>query len=106
MPRRPPRPPGASVGAAGPGGRAAGVGGGGMAPIMGIVAGALRAPVLAAVVAPLWIAGVLSGARSIYHYRSNARCRELEVLIDRLAGLGEALVAESSPALPVITPAG
>ncbi|HEY2805836.1 MAG TPA: serine/threonine-protein kinase [Gemmatimonadales bacterium] len=87
------------------GGMGGGLGGGGMGPIMGIFAGGLHAPLLAAIIAPLWVVSVLSGARTLFHYKSNGRKKELEALIDRLAAMAQGLVAEGG-ALPSSSSAG
>ncbi len=76
------------------GGIGGGLGGGGLGPILGATVGGLHAPALALVIAPLWLATVLSGARTAYHYASNARRRELEKLADSLASMATALIAE------------
>ena len=86
------------------GGIGGGVGGGGLGPIMGIIAGNLHSPAAAGVAALLWVTAVLSGARSVFHYSSKGRVDQLERLINRLAELGRAAVAES--ALPSATPRG
>jgi serine/threonine protein kinase len=86
------------------GGIGGGVGGGGLGPIMGIIAGGLHAPGAAGVAAVLWVAAVLSGARSVFHYSAKRRTDQLERLINRLAELGRAAIAES--ALPSATPQG
>jgi hypothetical protein len=46
---------------------------------------------------PLWVAAVFSGARSIYHYSTRSRHRQLEALADRLAGLVRQLTPAPLP---------
>jgi serine/threonine protein kinase len=78
------------------GGFGGGLGGGGLGPIIGATAGGLHAPLLAAILGPLWVIGVLSGARTAYHYASTGRQKELEQLADRLASMAASLIAESA----------
>jgi hypothetical protein len=74
------------------GGIGGGMGGGGMGPIMGVLFGALHLPVAAiAVIIPAWLATTFATARTVYHYNSSRRARELEALADRLAALAKDL---------------
>jgi hypothetical protein len=82
------------------GGIGGGMGGGGMGPIMGILGGAMHFhPSVLAVVVPLWLATTFVTARTVYSRTSRRRERELELLVDRLAGIVRDVVGEQRPAL-------
>jgi hypothetical protein len=78
------------------GGICGGAGGGGLGPIIGLTASLAKSPVLALALVPLWLAGVFATARSVYHYNSMRRVRQLNDLGDRLAALATNLIAESA----------
>lgn len=72
------------------GGIGGGVGGGGTGMIAPLGA-ALLGGVGVALIIPVWLAGVYVGARVIYRRSVQARARELEDLVDRLAALAQEL---------------
>jgi serine/threonine protein kinase len=78
------------------GGVGGGAGGAGMGPIIGLSASLAGNPALGLVLAPLWLAGVFAATRSIFHYHSTKRVRQLNELGDRLAALAANLIAESA----------
>ncbi len=84
------------------GGIGGGAGGGGLGPLMGISAGVFHLPLIGLVILPFWLATVYATARSVYHYSSTRRVRQLNDLGDRLAALATNLIAES--ALPGASP--
>ncbi len=72
------------------GGICGGAGGGGtglVAPLGAALAGGVGV----ALIIPVWLAGVYVGARVIYRRSVQARARELEHLVDRLAALAQEL---------------
>ena len=74
------------------GGIGGGMGGGGMGPILGIGIGALHMPPVALLfILPLWLGTTFATARTVYHYSTQRRARELERLVDRMAALVEEL---------------
>ncbi|HEU4994287.1 MAG TPA: serine/threonine-protein kinase [Gemmatimonadaceae bacterium] len=83
------------------GGLGAGVGGGGLGPIIGIMFGALHLPgALAAFVIPAWVSVAYSIARTSYHYSVKSRDKKLVELADRLENLIKELVGEPQRMLP------
>jgi len=86
------------------GGIGGGMGGGGMGPILGIGIGALNMPATALLfILPLWLGTTFATARSVYHYTTQRRARELERLVDRMAALVEELsdVAPRPKVIPI-----
>jgi len=81
------------------GGVFGGVGGGGLGPIVGVAIEGLQAPAVLFAAVPLWIAAVFSSARSIYHYSTRSRHRQLEALADRLVALARQLMPPGLPEL-------
>lgn len=77
------------------GGIGGGMGGGGVWPFIGIFVGALHLPVAAiAVLVPAWLATTFATARTVYHYSTRRRARELEGLADRLVLVAREQVSE------------
>jgi tRNA A-37 threonylcarbamoyl transferase component Bud32 len=69
------------------GGVLAGVGAGGLGPLIAVAVEGLKAPAVLFALVPAWVLTVFSSTRSLYHYRTRARQRQLEDLADRLAAL-------------------
>ena len=80
------------------GGVGGGVGGGGLGLVLPVGA-AVLGPAGTVLVVPLWLAGVYLGARMIYRTSVQARGRELEGLVNRLATLAQEL-SPGPPRLP------
>ena len=79
-----------------------GLGGGGMAPVIGITMGALSLNPLGLIgLIPLWLGGVYGFARTIYRKQSEKRRAELEELANRLAEVTEELVMGNRTPLPL-----
>ena len=72
------------------GGVGGGVGGGGLGLVVPLGVTVLG-PAFAVLAVPLWLAGVYAGSRVIYRRSVQARTRELEELVDRLAALAREL---------------
>jgi len=70
-----------------------------MPPIVGVAIEGLQAPAVLFAAVPLWIAAVFSSARSIYHYSTRSRHRQLEALADRLVALARQLMPPGLPEL-------
>ena len=85
------------------GGIGGGVGGGGLGPVSAALASAhILTGAAFALFVPLWLAGVYATTRSVYHYSSKRRVRQIEELADRLAAVATTLIAEA--ALPPGSP--
>ncbi len=69
------------------GGVLAGVGAGGLGPVIAVAVEAMKNPAALVFMVPAWVTLVYSSARSLYFHNTRSRQRQIEDLADRLAAL-------------------